>query len=635
MVIKSSRTSSRSSRRDAMPRGAFAPELCKPLDSPPAGDDWLHEVKWDGYRILTTIKHGEVQLWSRNAIEWTAKLPDIVRAIDTLNLKDAQLDGELIALKGDRSDFNLLKARLAGESDTPLVYELFDLPYINGRSLAGVSLIDRKTQLEKLLVAKPHKALRYSAHVIGGGTSAFEQAIAHGLEGIVSKKIDSPYRAGRSGDWAKTKGRHSDEFVVVGYTAPKGSRSALGSLLLGRADGDTFRYAGRCGTGFDERLLKQLKAALKKFAIDQPAVDIRLLEPRVRSTVRWVQPTMVVEVFFLGMGRQGLLRHSVFKSIREDKSVSDLVPASSKPKPKKVSRSQANPAVDVLPIRITHPDRLMFEDLGVSKAYVADYYRAVMPQLLTAIANRPLSIVRCPDGIGHEMFFQKHAGKGWGEHIHSARARKGKDVDPYLYVKDATGVLELVQMNTIEFHPWGSTLPDVDHADRIVFDLDPDTAVAWKAVKEAATDLRELLTSIGLQSFVRTTGGKGLHVVVPLSPAAPWEQAKAFSHAVAATLSQSRPGRFVEVANKEKRKGKIFIDWLRNGRGSTSVASYSLRARPGAKVAVPIFWDELTRLKAGDQYNLKAVTRRLAKLKSDPWPGIEDLCQSLDGIMLK
>lgn len=281
---------------------------------------------------------------------------------------------------------------------------------------------------------------------------------------------------------------------------------------------------------------------------------------------------------------------------------------------------------------ITHPDRLMFPDAGISKAAVADYYCTVMPWFLPAIAARPLSVVRCPDGIGGQTFFQKHPGKGWGAHIYAATKTKSGGAEPYLYVEDAIGVLELVQMNVIEFHPWGSSVADLEHADYVVFDLDPHVSVSWKRVVHAAQDVRALLEGIGLQSFVRTTGGKGLHVVVPFAPAAPWDQAKAFAKSLASLIARSKPKEFVDVASKAKRDNRIFIDWLRNGRGATSVASYSLRARPGAKVAVPIRWDELSKLKKANPFDLESTQRRLAAQKDDPWREMTVIAQSLDQI---
>ncbi|HEV2607759.1 MAG TPA: DNA ligase D, partial [Xanthomonadaceae bacterium] len=655
-TMRASATSRTSKRVSAVPAGAvpeilesaaFAPELCKAQDAPPTGDDWLHEVKWDGYRIVTTVVDGKVRIWSRNAIEWTARVPELASAVATLKLKSAQLDGEMIVVRDGRDDFNALQARLSTvATDAPLVYMLFDLPNLNGQSLRDVPLIERKALLARLIEAKPHPLLRYSEHQIGNGQAVFAQAVAARLEGIVSKRVLSGYRGTRNGDWVKTKGRPSDEFVVIGFTEPKKSRAGIGALLLAQPRNGKLVYVGRVGTGLSDEQLRGLRKRLHADVVDASTADTGLMARSDLKLAIWVKPRLVVEVWFQGIGGQGLLRQPAFKAMRLDKTPEELIvgetkknqkAASSKPPATKrsartmrvqrsSSKSTEPAASDVV---ISHPEREVFPGTGISKGDVADYYRAVSPWLLPELAGRPLSIVRCPDGIGKQCFFQKHAGEGWGEHVHGVSIWESKGVRKYVCIQDEAGLLELVQMNVLELHAWGAKSADPEHADRLVFDLDPHATVTWARVRAAARDVRAQLDSIGLQSFLRTSGGKGLHVVVPLNPPEPWEQVRHFAQAVALALAALRPKEFVSVAGEKNREGKIFVDWLRNGRGATSVASYSLRARQGAGVAMPIAWEELGRVRSGDFFTIANVIARIRKRAGDPWASIDNIRQSL------
>ncbi|UXI69863.1 DNA ligase D [Tahibacter amnicola] len=612
---------------------AFAPELCRNQSTPPRGDPWLHEVKWDGYRIVATIVEDSIRLWSRNGIEWTERLPTIVTALRELRLHSAQLDGELIVIRNGRDDFNALQARLSGANNLPLNYVLFDIPYAEGHSLRSVPLVARKEYLAALLARRPHPLLRFSEHQIGNGDAVFAQAMAAGLEGIISKRADSPYRGDRNGDWVKVKARASDEFAVVGFTEPRGRRSGIGALLLARADAGGWRYIGRVGTGLDNDLLRRLRRRLAGRVVSTPPADISRMEAPDRATARWVTPELVVEVFYQGMGSQGVLRQPAFKALREDKTVADLQRESSKtalrPRRGKASRTPPQTAGSGRHVVITHPERVVFPEAGVTKADVADYYRAVSEWLLPELSGRPISVVRCPDGITKACFFQKHSGKGWGEHVHGVPIREKNGTDTYLCIEDEAGLLELVQMNVLEFHPWGSRFDDLEHADRLIFDLDPYPTVSWARVAAIGRKIRGQLESIGLQSFARLSGGKGLHVVVPLSPGVPWESAKRFTKAVAVAMATLEPGECVAVAGEKNRRDKIFIDWLRNSRGATSVASYSLRARPNAAVAMPIGWDELGRVGQSDRYTIHNALRRLAARRKDPWEDINVIRQSL------
>ena len=617
---------------------AFAPELCKSQNVPPAGDEWLHEVKWDGYRILATVVAGKVRLWSRNAIEWTAKVPELAKAIASLKLKSAQLDGEMIVLKDGRDDFNALQGRLSAETKAPLVYMLFDMPHLNGESLRDVPLLERKAALEALLRRRPNDLLRFSAHQIGNGATVFAQATAGGLEGVVSKRVDSVYRGARNGDWVKAKGRPSDEFVVIGYTEPKGSRAGIGALLLAQPRNGTLTYVGRVGTGISAPLLGTLRKQLAATVLDQPAADIDLMERKDQRLAIWVKPKLIVEAFFQGIGGQGLLRQPAFKAVRTDKTIRDLVDTvkphrSAKPNASKKADSSSSEdaagATGAATVEITHPEREVFPGTGITKGDVAAYYRSVAPWILREIGGRPLSVIRCPDGAAKPCFFQKHVMRGWGEHVHGVAIEEKNAREKYLYIDDESGLLELVQMNVLEFHPWGSRVDDYEHADRIVFDLDPHPSVKWPRVVAAAKDLREQLASIGLTSFLRTSGGKGFHVVVPLDPPAPWDTVKAFAQAVAQAMATLRPLEFVSVAGEKNRENRIFVDWLRNGRGATSVGSYSLRAREAAGVAMPIAWEQLPRIKSGDAFTIKNAVKTLQRRRVDPWADIDSVKQAL------
>ena len=613
----------------------FAPQLARLRETPPQGDGWLHEVKWDGYRILASVAKGKVMLWSRNALPWNDRLPEIVAAVEGLGLESARLDGELIALDAQgRSDFNALQRTLSGEMQAPLAYMLFDMPYLQGYDLGKVELEARKALLERLLSHAP-RLLSYSGHHLGGGDEVFAMAMEQKLEGIISKRADGGYHPGRNDDWLKIKRLESDEFAVVGYTPAKGSRLTFGSLLLARPDADGgWTYVGRVGTGFTDDMLRELGKTLAKGGSKKPTVRIDAVDPTLRGAL-WVPPTAVAEVYYRGIGNKHLLRQPSLKALRVDKAPGDLRDSDRKPAPKRGAKAAAaskSASAVASPVVITHPDRVVFPDDGITKQQVVDYYRAVMPWLLPAIADRPTSTIRCPGGIGSPCFFQKHVMAGL-EHVGTAKLKEETGAQAvYLYPRDAAGVIELVQFGAVEFHPWGSHIGSPDIADRVVFDLDPGEDVEWRRVIAAARMVRGFLDELGLVSFVRTTGGKGLHVVVPLNPGADWVTVKSFARGFAETLAQLHPLEFVATASKRFRRGKIYVDYLRNGRGATAVASYSLRSRPGAPVAVPLRWEELGKLKSGNAFDLFTVPKRLARLRKDPWEGIDALKQDLEAV---
>jgi bifunctional non-homologous end joining protein LigD len=614
---------------------AFKPELCKPVATPPAGDAWLHETKWDGYRLLATVIRGKARLWSRNAIEWSDRVPELVAAIEALELDSAQLDGEMIVLRNGRSDFNALQGRLSAENKAPPTYMLFDLPYLDGRSLRHVPLIERKAALAEILREHPNPRLRYSAHGIGGADKAFAEAIAEGREGIVCKRVDSRYVGARNGDWVKVKGRPSDEFAVVGFTEPKGSRAGIGALLLALPIDGELKYVGRVGTGLNETQLRELRAGLQRDVVGDPPADITPMARKDRALAIWVRPRLVVEVFHQGIGSQGLLRQPAFKSVRADKTPHDLGTFKANKRPIHASARKANASrtsrrtVVVDGVTITHPDRVVFAKYGATKADVADYYRSVARWIVPEVAGRPLSLLRCPEGIERECFFQKHLAGKLGPHVHGIDIRDSSGVQDYVRIDDEAGLLELVQMNTIEFHPWSARVGALDRADRVIFDLDPHAGIAFRRVAAGAEAVRRKLASLGLKSFVRTSGGKGLHVVVPLNPPEKWDHVRRFARMIAEAMVEEQPDAFVATAGEAKREDRIFIDWLRNARGATSVASYSLRARPQAGVALPLDWSQLSRLKAANCFTITDTARRIARRRADPWAGIDEVVQSL------
>ena len=621
-------------RRRKPPDAVPKPQLARLADRPPEGEGWLHELKWDGYRLLAVVRDGEVRLWSRNALDWTGRAPEVRDALAALGLREAVLDGELIAGQGRREEFNRLQQVLSGERQGRLRYVLFDLLRLDGVDLSAAPLLERKRLLERLLRGAPD-ALAYSSHGLGDAPSAFRAALDAGFEGLVSKRAGAAYRAGRGDDWRKTK--------ALGYTPPKGSRRGIGALLLATPDAvHGWRYAGRVGTGFDDAQLEALGKRLSGRGGRTPSVHVPENDTDLRQA-RWLpEPAFVVEAFTRGTGGRGLLRQASFKALRPDKSVAALAGEderagarreeeeppmpreSARRPPAKAARGQARTPPD-----LTSPDKLLFPDDGIRKRQLADYYASAMDWLLPEIGRRPLSVVRCPGGLRAQCFFQKHATPGLELVSTLPLVESDGSREDYLYVTDAASVMELVQFNAIEFHPWGTHVDDVERCDRLVFDLDPDAAVAWPEVVSAARQLRGFLSQVGLESFVRTSGGKGLHLVVPLSPPAPWARARDFAQAVAEAAREADPLRYVATASKRLRKGRIFVDWLRNGRGATSIASFSVRARAGAPVAMPLRWEELGRVAGGAAYDIGNAVARLKRMKRHPWEGIGSVRQSL------
>lgn len=568
----------------------------------PAGSQWLHEVKYDGYRALVAIGGGKATIFTRSGLDWTDKFPGIADAAAALKVGSALIDGEIVAFKDGRPDFSALKAAISGAGE--MTFFAFDLLELDGEDLTGLSNLQRKERLRPLLAGADPR-LQFAEHILGAGEKLFATMCREGYEGIVCKRADAPYRGQRGRAWLKVKCTKRQEFVIVGWT-PSDKTRGFRALLLGVNGPDGYVYAGKVGTGFDAALMADLGAKLARLERKTPTVAAP------RAAVRgahWVTPKLVAEIAFTEVTPDGVLRHPSFLGLREDKDASQVV--AEKPVP-----VEAIPAPEVH-VKITNPDRLIFPDSDVTKGDLADYYARVAPIMLPWTANRPISLVRCPQGRGKHCFFQKHDAGSFGEHVHHVEIReKDGSVEPYLYVDDADGLVTCVQMGTIEFHGWGSSVATLEQPDRMVFDLDPDEELGFDAVKKAAEDLKNHLAEIGLVSFAMLSGGKGVHVIVPLRPQAAWPAVKDFSERFARALAEAEPDRFVATMSKAKRKGRIFIDYLRNQRGSTAVMPYGARARAGAPVAAPVSWAELRDIDSAHRWGVRDVAELVDRAAS-------------------
>ncbi|MBV9522485.1 MAG: DNA ligase D, partial [Alphaproteobacteria bacterium] len=636
----------RETRRTAdAPLPQIVPQLATVAAEVPEGEEWLHEIKFDGYRILARIENGEVVLLSRNGLDWTAKFPEIAAALAELPVGQAAIDGEVVALDAEgRSSFSALQQALSEGRTAALVYFAFDLLHREGEDLRASPLESRKEALRKL-VAAAGRTIRYSDHQTGHGAAFLDHACRAALEGIVSKRRGTPYRAGRSRAWLKIKCGNREEFIIVGYSDPAGTRIGFGALLLGFFDpGGILRYAGRVGTGFDERLLKALHRRLARLAVKQRPVAALPKGVTTRG-VHWVEPSLVAEIRFAEWTRDDVLRHAVFLGLREDKPAREVVFDRSASRPVKpapgngaarpLPQSSDRPAISrdgstrIDGVRLTNAAKILYPGEGIANLDLATYYHHVARWALPHLAGRPLAIVRCPEGEKGECFFQKHVSAGMPEAIKHAEIAEEGGAETVLYIADAAGLVSLAQLGALEIHPWGSTLRRIEQPDRLIFDLDPDEALSWDRMIEAALAVKGALARLGLESFAKTTGGKGLHVVVPVTPRLPWPEAKAFTKAIADGLVAAAPERYTATLAKRARRGKIFIDYLRNGRGATAVGAFSTRARPGAPVSAPLSWSEVEGGIRSDQFTIANLPERLAAQRRDPWNGFFDLKQSI------
>jgi bifunctional non-homologous end joining protein LigD len=665
-------------RKAAFP-APFTPEMATLVDEVPAGEDWIHEIKYDGYRLVVMLRKGEVKLITRNGNDWTDRFPDAARALSSLPADSAVLDGELVVLtrKGTTS-FQALQNALGGGRGAELVFYAFDLTYLDGMDLRGAPLVERKEALRALL-AREGGAVRFSDHILGSGAEFYRQACSMGLEGIISKRASAKYVHKRTRDWLKVKCLLRQEFVIGGYTEPKGSRSHFGALLLGVHDenGDLV-YTGKVGTGFDESRLREVHARLKALRrADSPFANFGR-RGRAPRDVTWIDPELVCEIAFTEWTDEGKIRHPVFQGLREDKPAADVVrerpahlpggatpaaksdapraagraraeeratrdehPAAARARPVPPSTQQSPPRrrgkaedAEILGVRLSSPDKVLYPARGITKLDLARYYEAVGEWMLPHVVDRPLTLVRCPDGVAGQCFYQKHG----DQHFHASIGRvtiteNDGEERVYTYVDTVAGLVGMVQMGALELHTSNARRQNFEKPDRFVIDLDPAPDVPWARTVDASFQVRDRLAELGLDSWVKTTGGKGLHVVVPLARRHSWDEVKDFTKAFSADLSARNPGKYLIKATIAARKGKIFIDYLRNGRGATSIAAFCIRAKPTGAVSVPLRWDELTPRLDPDTFTPDAVAKRVAKLKADPWDGFWTSKQSITKAM--
>jgi bifunctional non-homologous end joining protein LigD len=610
------------------------PALATLTAKPPSSKNWLHEIKFDGYRVQARIRGGEVKLLTRRGLDWTERFPTIAAALAGLGVKAALIDGEAVVEDADgRSSFGALQEDLASHPSRHSLFYAFDLLHLNGKDLTGLPLRARKAALQPLLPPNgTGGTLRFSEHIEGDGAAMLRHACRLGLEGIVSKRADAPYRSGRGQSWLKAKCALREEFVVAGYVPSTVSAKMVGSLVLGYFDKGNLVHVGRVGTGFTQAIARSLATRLDSLKRAKSPFAARLSTDAARG-VRWARPELVAEIEYRGWTGDAMLRHAAFKGLREDKPAEEVTredriamddPAQTAPA--KAGKAAAMPGV-VAGVKLTHPDRVLWAEQGLTKEGLAGFYADIADWLLPHVVNRPLALVRCPSGEQGQCFFQKHAWAGLNRAIRSVPI-EGED-ERVLAVDDLAGVIGLVQAGVLEIHPWGSTLADVEHPDRLIFDFDPGESRGFADVIAGAREIRQRLKDVGLESFVKTTGGKGLHVVVPLVPSVGWDEAKDFTRTIASAMAADAPDRFTDRLPKKDRVDRIFVDYLRNGRGATAVAAYSTRARPNAPVSTPLAWDELADVQSAAAFTVDNLRSRLAHLGRDPWEGFFDVRQSL------
>jgi bifunctional non-homologous end joining protein LigD len=606
------------------------------VESPPEGDEWLHEIKHDGYRIVARLDEGEVQLVSRNGKDWTKEFPDVARAVGRLQAGTVLLDGEVAAvLPSGATSFQALQRR--GTGGAPLVYFVFDLLHLDGWDLRPARLEDRKEVLRRLLEAAP-AALRFSDHMRGQGAAFFEAARTAGLEGVISKRADAPYREGRGGDWRKAKCRLTQEVVIGGFT-PSSDGGPIGALLVGFHEADRLVYAGKVGSGFTERLLGDLHHRLEARVRKSPPFDG--VPADHRRGAKWVEPDLVAQVEFSEWTDEGRMRQPVFLGLREDREAqhvlrerpgtiegggADTVSAGRpwealRAHAKRTHSPSGEEVVDLLGVRLTHPDRVYYPDLGFTKLDLALYYVSIADFVLPQLEGRPLTLVRLPDGVGGESFYQKHPGFWTLPQV--KRVPVPGESEEHLYIDSVPGLVALAQAGILEIHPWNSRASRLEQPDQVIFDLDPDLALPFSRVAAGARRVRAVLADLGLESFVKTTGGKGLHVCVPLAPERSWDELEEFTRQVALRLARDEPESFTANMAKAQRKGRIYVDYLRNVRGANAVGAYSTRARDGAPVSAPVAWEELDRLSSPADFTVAEVPLRVLGFgpdrSADPW----------------
>lgn len=596
------------------------PQKATLVDHVPSGSGWIHEMKYDGYRCLLAVGGGGARVYTRSGLDWSDKFPEIARAALGIDVGSALLDGEIVKLddKGSTS-FSALQQAIS-EGGKGLTLFLFDALEVDGEDLTSLSTIERKARLAALIGSGLPPALLYADHIVGEGEKLLQAMCDAGQEGIISKKADAPYRGARTKTWLKIKCTRRQEFVILGWTPSESKGRPLRSLLLGLHENGALRYAGKVGTGFTVDVMTALRERLDALQSDQAAAKVPRAEAR---GARWVRPQLVAEVAFAEFTSEGVVRHASFLGLREDKPAEEV----------STEEPQSTPAAAPDTIKISNPDRIIFPEAQVTKGELADYYRLVGPLMLPWAGDRPLSLVRCPQGRAKKCFFQKHNTGSFGPDVLQIPIReKGGKPEDYVYVESIAGLIACVQMGTIEFHGWGSKVEEVEKPDRLVFDIDPDEGLGFEHVRDAARHLKTVLADMGLVSFPMLTGGKGVHVVVPLTPAAEWPAVKDFAHRFAVALATAEPDRFTANLSKAKRTGRMFLDYLRNQRGATAIMPYSARSRVNAPVAVPIAWEELDETQSGGRFTVRDAEELVERASRPELRGWGEAAQELPDV---
>ena len=632
--------------------GFISPQLAQSATAPPKGDGWVHEIKLDGYRIQIHIRSTasrskgkrDVHLFTRRGLDWSARMPDIARAAAQIGVESAIIDGEVVALdERGITDFAALQAAFQEETRRDLTYFAFDLLHLDGHNLRGLSLLERKRILAGLLKAtRDHAPIRYSEHLQAEGKDVFHKACALGAEGIIAKAASGNYISGRSNLWLKLKCIQQQEFVVGGFTPPSKGGVGVGALLLGYYSDGKLRYAGRSGTGFTQKTHRVLRARLD--GLKQKECPFAEIPRDARRDATWVKPQLVAQIAFTTWTRDNLVRQASFKGLREDKPAKEVVrevavapeevaaKASGGRSGRTVSSRQKQSGTTGMSnsLPITHPDKVLDAESGLTKRQLAEYYLEIAEHMLPHVAGRPLSVVRCPEGSDKPCFFQKHVGLGTPRGVSSVsvKSRKTGKVDDYLSVDSADGLVGLAQMGVLEIHPWGSRNDSLDRPDRMVIDLDPDSAIEWKTLVHAAGEVRKVLKQMHLESFLKSTGGKGLHVVVPIDPEHEWPAVKDFAHNLVLAMERQKPDLYITKMTKASRKNRIYLDYLRNDRDATSIAPFSPRARHGTPVAMPLRWNELD-AEEMPRFFLLGLAEWRSRLRHDPWKAMATLRQPL------
>lgn len=649
-------------RKAALPT-ELKPQLATLTDSPPGNaEEWVYEIKFDGYRLLARIQKHKAQLFTRNGNDWTGKLSSLAKDLAAAKLPDGWYDGEIVVHNAQGlPDFQALQGAFDNSKTGNIIYYLFDLPYCDGYDLRSLPLTERRDKLQSLLTDEGRKgaglpattisdAIRFSDTFDVPARDIVASACKLGLEGVIGKKKSSHYVSRRSNDWIKLKCSLRQEFVIGGYTDPQGSRSGIGSLLLGVHDNTgALRYAGNVGTGFNTKSLGDIRQKLDALHSEKNPFSATT---GINKKAHWVKPVLLAEVSFAQWTNTGRIRHSVFHGLRTDKPAKAIiretsmhVAASSESSKKatanvgrvsaaqqRVTRQPSEIASTLGKLKVTHPERVIDESTGTTKIDLIRYYALVAPVMLEHLKGRPVSLVRAPDGVKGQMFFQKHLETTKMTGVRLLPAELDPDHEPLMEVASAQGLISAAQMNVVEFHTWNAVKTAIGKPDRMTFDLDPGKGVEWPAMQEAALVVRAFLNELGLVSFVKTSGGKGLHVVVPLKRRHDWDTVKGFSHAIVLHLAKTLPKRYAAKSGPRNRVGKIFIDYLRNGFGATTVSAWSARARPGMGVSVPVSWEEIESLKSSAQWHVGNIHERL-DVGNDPWQSYQTEAQTLTGAM--